>query len=223
MPPTVPLPRLHILAARTQPVALILRRGPSKWCHVLRYCTDTDELEPGSWFRGRVFKFRSDLSDDARYMAYFAMDDKGQTWNGVCEPPDLTCLVRWKTNGTLFGGGVWTGPGRLAVNLGREMGKIPSFEPVYPTANRPYITFEQLEARYGSEDAGILYERLERDGWARQGSIGLNYRLPGKQFGVRQEGDAGWLLKHAETLPELHLFYHGYSASTGHRFEFPDA
>lgn len=220
MPPTVPPPRLHILTARAAPVAVILRRGPSGWCHVLRYRTDTDQLEPGSWFQGRIYQFRCDLSDDARSMVYLAMGDKGQTWNGICEPPDLTCLVRWETNGTWFGGGVWTGPNRLAVNLGREMGKVPPFEPDFLGPQRPDVTFEQLEARHGGEDASVLYERLERDGWARQGPFGQDVKLPGNRYQVRHDGDAGWLLKRAPNLPSLRLFFRGYFAGKGLRFEF---
>jgi hypothetical protein len=153
-------------------------------------------------------------------MVYLAMGNKGQTWNGVCEPPRLTCLAQWETNGTWFGGGVWTGPRHLAVNLGREMGKVPSFKPDFPSGQRPDIVFEQLEARYGGEDESILYERLERDGWARQGPFGENVKLPGNQYQVRHDGDAGWLLKRSQDLPEIRLFFRGYLGGEGRRFEF---
>lgn len=202
MPPTVPPPRLHILAARTEPVAVILRRGPSKWCHVLRYRTDTDELEHGSWFRGRIYQFRCDLSDDGRYMVYLAMGDKGQTWNGVCEPPRLTCLAQWPTLGTWFGGGVWTGPRSLAVNIGRGtgLGWGRKFEPDYPGDLRPEIDFAELDARHGGEDESVLYERLERDGWTRKGSF--------------------WFMERDTNLPQIRLFFRGYFDDEGRRFEF---
>lgn len=222
MPPTIPPPRLHILAARTEPVAVILRRGPSKWCHVLRYRTDTDELEPGSWFRGRIYQFRCDLSDDGRSMVYLAMGDKGQTWNGVCEPPRLTCLAQWETDGTWFGGGLWTGPRRLAVNLGRGPGILfgRRFKPDYPGPQRPEVEYNFHEAKHGGEDESILYERLERDGWIRQGPFGEDVKLPGKQYQVRHDGDAGWLIKRGPTLPEIRLFFRGYFGGEGRRFEF---
>jgi hypothetical protein len=149
------------------------------------------------------------------------MGNRGQIWNGVCEPPRLTCLAQWQVDDTWFGGGVWTGPRRLAVNLGRGS-DVPwghEFQLEYPCDSRPEIEFDLLEARYGGEDDSVLYERLERDGWIRRGSFGENVKLPGKQYQIRHDGDAGWLLKRHAALPEIRLFYRGYFAE-GRRFEF---
>jgi hypothetical protein len=150
------------------------------------------------------------------------MGDKGQTWNGVCEPPRLTCLAQWETLGTWFGGGLWTGPRRLAVNLGRGPGLLfgRKFKPEYPAPQKPEIEYDFHEANHGGEDESILYERLQRDGWIRQGPFGEDVELPGKQYQVRHDGDAGWLLNRGPTLPEMRLFFRGYFAGEGRRFEF---
>lgn len=216
-----PPPRLHIMTARTEPVAVILRRGPSDWFHVLRYRTDTDEVEHGSWFRGRIYQFRCDVSDDGHYMVYLAMGDKGETWNGVCVPPYLKCLAQWETFGTWFGGGVWTGPRRLAVNNGRgsAMDCSPT-KPEFPSEERPDINFVNLDQSEHGEDEGVLYSRLQRDGWVRQGPFGEDIKVEGKQYQVRHDGDAGWLLMRGPDLPKMRLYFRGYFAGEGRRFEF---
>lgn len=56
-----PPPRLHLLVARDAPKILIIRRGPSKVFHLIAWNTETDEFEQGSWFRGRLYEYRSDL------------------------------------------------------------------------------------------------------------------------------------------------------------------
>jgi hypothetical protein len=44
--------RLFVFHAREKPVALILRRGPARWYHLIAWRTDTDTFEHGAWFRG---------------------------------------------------------------------------------------------------------------------------------------------------------------------------
>jgi len=75
------------------------------------------------------------------------------------------------------------------------------------------------QSKYG-EDEGVLYERLKRDGWKRQGPFGRNTRVPGKQYAIRREGDPGWLLQPGRDLPALRLYYRGYYEGEGRRFEF---
>lgn len=230
MPPTIPPPRLHILAARTEPVAVILRRGPSKWCHVLRYRTDTDELEPGSWFRGRIYQFRCDLSDDGRSMVYLAMGDKGQTWNGVCEPPLLTPIAQWSNYSTYYGGGIWLSDQLLAVNIGKNAARGAG-QPFSPDVVAPsedhglhFVIHDSsaLNPR-GSiwgESEGVLYPRLLRDGWTRQGPFGEDRMSEGKDYEVRHEGDAGWSTEPTAQRPMVRMYYRGYFAKKGRRFEF---
>ncbi|MBV9495383.1 MAG: hypothetical protein JOZ54_14135 [Acidobacteria bacterium] len=48
--------RLFGLIARDGPRAVIFRRGPSKRVHLVSWNTDTDAIEPGQTFHGRVYE-----------------------------------------------------------------------------------------------------------------------------------------------------------------------
>lgn len=93
MPVESPPPRLHFLVAARAPIVIVLARVRSKWFHVMRWNTAADELEPGSWFRGRIYGERCDVSFDGEWMAYFAAGGAGSnTWTGVCRAPWLATL-----------------------------------------------------------------------------------------------------------------------------------
>jgi hypothetical protein len=88
--------RIHLLCARGEPVVIVLRRKPSRWFHVLRWNTRTDAIEQGSWFYGRIYEKRCDVSPDRRWIIYFASaqhDHNFPTWTGLCEPRACRRLV----------------------------------------------------------------------------------------------------------------------------------
>jgi hypothetical protein len=232
MPPTIPPSRLHILAARTKPLAVILRRGPSEWFHVLRYRTDTDELEPGAWFRGHIYRFRCDLSDDGRYMVVFAMGPRARTWSAVCEPPSLTPLAEWSTylSTSYYGGGIWLSDRTVAVNIGKNA-KSGAGQPFNPDVLAPSEDHDLQFVIHDSsalnprgniwgESEGVLYPRLQRDGWTRQGPFGEDRKSEGKDYEVRHEGDSGWSTGPTPQRPMLRMYYRGYLAKKGRSFEF---
>jgi hypothetical protein len=109
--------RIHLLVAKQAPVAVILRRKPSRTWHILRWNLQTDELTPGSWFRGKLYPMRSDLSWDGRLMSYLAMGGTLDTWNGLCEVPFLKTVAQWENTGTWNGGAVWLKPDTAYLNL----------------------------------------------------------------------------------------------------------
>lgn len=94
-----PACRLSVCIAREAPVAVILRRGPSKWVRLIRWDMETDTFEPGQWLHGRIPQ--CDLSPDGRYLAYFADDFRphrhSEAWIAISRPPYLTALALWKT------------------------------------------------------------------------------------------------------------------------------
>src|SRR3954463_2835513 len=59
--------------ASRAPVALILRRGPSKWAEAIRWDIRKDAFERGEWFYGRIHEERSDLSPNGELLVYLAM------------------------------------------------------------------------------------------------------------------------------------------------------
>lgn len=65
-PNPIPPCRLHVLLARRAPVAVIFRRGPTKWVQIIRWDTEKDIFEAGQWFHGRIYEGRSDLSPSGK-------------------------------------------------------------------------------------------------------------------------------------------------------------
>jgi hypothetical protein len=108
--------RIHLLAARTAPVVIVLRRKPTRVFHVLRWDTRTDTIEAGSWFFGRIYEKRCDVSPDGAWMIYFAAaPGSAKTWTGLAQPPWLKALAWHAGTGTWLGGGFWRDAGTLCV------------------------------------------------------------------------------------------------------------
>lgn len=216
--PKLPPARIHLLAARAAPRVIVIRRKPSRVVHILRWNTLTDELEPGSWFRGRLYEMRSDVSFDGEWMAYLVMGSTGGTWTGICRPPFLRTEVHWENAGTWNGGGVFTQVDRLEMNAGhmaREMREaMQSVRPSLPFRVEPM-------ARHGyGEDEGVLYPRFARDGYRRLGPFGESRPLPGREYTVLCVDDPGWEVRPSETHPRLRVRYRGYYGGRGRVFEF---
>ena len=101
---------LFVLQASDAPIAVILRRGPSRWYHIIRWDTRTDEFTHGSWIKGRIYEDRCDVSPDGELLLYFVLQgsrfDTSLThaWTAVSRVPYLQALTLWP-QGTTYGGG----------------------------------------------------------------------------------------------------------------------
>jgi hypothetical protein len=143
-------PRLFVVLAKEAPIAVVLRRGPAAWYHVILWHTDTDEFEPGAWFKGRIYEERCDLSPDGALFLYFALQGsrwrtsyKG-SWTAVSRPPWLQALVLWPQGDT------WGGGGRFVSARSRSDGYALRHHPDHPLVG--------LEAVSGSRAvAGDLF------------------------------------------------------------------
>ena len=119
-------PRIDILFAAESPQALILRRGPSDWVHVLTWDTSTDVVTRGAWFHGRIDASRCSLSPDGQLLIYFAVCHRktsrwplGFAWTAISKPPWLTALVRWTQSDTWAGGGSFCGNNSVLLNFSK--------------------------------------------------------------------------------------------------------
>lgn len=156
-----PSPRLSVLFAPSAPIALIFRRGPSKWTLLTKWRTDRDTFTDGDWFYGSLYPRRSDLSPDGRFLVYFAAFSKQprfrspqQSWTGISEIPSLQPLASWPKEDCWFGGGLFDGPRRLLINdRDGETIKLPNG-----------ISASFNPDAYG-EDEPVYSKRLARDGW----------------------------------------------------------
>ena len=122
---------LFVIPARDEPVAVILRRGPSAWYHVILWDTRRDIFTHGAWFKGRIYEDRCDLSPDGRLFVYFVRQSSRRgtsfthAWTAVSRPPWLHALVLWPQGTTYGGGGKFTAPRTLCG--GSSDGTHPDF------------------------------------------------------------------------------------------------
>lgn len=102
MPRHVPC-RLHVVMAREAHVAVILRRGPTKWYQVIKWDTNTDQFEDGAWFHGTIHENACELSPDGKWFVYSASKydqrligtDYCFCWTAVSRPPWLDAFGLW--------------------------------------------------------------------------------------------------------------------------------
>jgi len=156
--------RLFALIAREARKAVVFRRGPSKSVLLLLWDLQTDRLQTGQWFKGRIYDRRCDLSPDGQLLAYFAASYRGpwRTWTAISRPPYLTALAAWPKGDAWGGGGLfhdnrslelnhWPGPDmQVAAEFALPRGF--SVEPLGPESGR-------------GEDDPISSIRAHRDGW----------------------------------------------------------
>ena len=113
--------KLFVIHARDVPKAIILRRGPSAWYHVILWNTESDELERGAWIKGRIYEENCDLSPDGELFVYFVHQgsrsdtDFTHAWTALSRPPWLKALALWPQGTTYGGGGRFTGIRKLAL------------------------------------------------------------------------------------------------------------
>lgn len=210
--------RIHLLAAKEAPFVVVIRRKPSRLCHIMCWNTKNDHFEYGSWFRGRIYEKRSDVSFDGKYMVYLAMGSSGETWTGVCQPPFLKTYVDWENCGTWHGGGVFTANRLLEINAGYA--ESVAFEAIEKAGSKLPFRCKTLENPGYGEDEGVLYPRLERDGFRRIGPLGEEVVVPGIGYHTVCKNDPGWVVRPSRSHPELRLRYRGYSSGHGRIFEW---
>ncbi|GIH67158.1 hypothetical protein [Microbispora siamensis] len=155
---TFPPPcRLYVLLATAAPTALIMRRGPSAWWHLLEWDLQAGEVRHGAWLRGTLYPRRCDISPDGKLLGYFALGDGQSPWDtyfAVSKTPWLTALAAWHTHGT------WTAGCRFATDnsltISASMDKRP-FHGSYPYG----ATVEDLSFDWTRRDLQNEYKR----GW----------------------------------------------------------
>ncbi|MCC6547519.1 hypothetical protein IT570_10165 [Candidatus Sumerlaeota bacterium] len=159
-----PSTTLYIHPASHSPLALVIRRGPSKWWHFLLWDRDTGIITPGSWFNGMIYPHRCDLSPRGNWMLLLAGNATNDpcAWTAVCQPPNVKAICFFPQSHAKNGGGffdarqpiVWLN--RMENTAEQEDFSKHGFEIGYQEKNQP---------PYGS-----FSDRLERDGWKHHGA-----------------------------------------------------
>ena len=155
---------LYIHPASHSPLALVIRRGPSKWWHFLLWDRDTGIVTPGSWFNGMMYPHRCDLSPRGDWMLILALNATNDpcAWTAICHPPNVKAVCFFPQTSAKTGGGffdarqpiVWLN--RLETTTEQQDFSRHGFEIGYQEKNQPPY--------------GTFVERLERDGWKHIGA-----------------------------------------------------
>ncbi|MBI2093698.1 MAG: hypothetical protein HYT88_03130 [Candidatus Omnitrophica bacterium] len=155
--------RLFAILARETPLAVVLRRGPSKQVQLIRWDRAKDRFEYGQWLKGRIYERRCDLSPSGDKLIYFAAKYKKPlfSWTAVSRPPYLTALTLWPKGDGWGGGGLFKSEQAILLNhRADEMGLAKGF------GLPPQLKVLPFGVRPGwGEDDPIYHERLLRDGW----------------------------------------------------------
>jgi hypothetical protein len=155
--------RLFCILARDAPMGVILRRGPSEWVRLISWNTRTDRIDRGQWLHAHIYARRCDLSPDGRLMIYFCRDGRTGIGNytAISKPPWFTALALWPQDHT------WRGGGLFLTNTTVFLNQVGQCQPLADKQPRGLkIVYEQSYGPPGnSEDLGIYFPRLIRDGW----------------------------------------------------------
>lgn len=216
-----PPARIHVLLARTAPVGLVWRRGPSKHVCAIGWNRLNDTFVVGQWLKGRIYERRSDLSPDGQHLIYFALKGKPGANISTCHTyvsraPYLKPVGQWDRADNRYGGGLFTNATTFWIN--DERGHRP-FRMPRGLRSVPHYRDENV---FGCDCAGLYFLRLQQDGWTLTNRQEV---LTGKGIGIfeRSAGE-GWLLRrlaHAVTAnaADTHELLH---AASGKVLSFPD-
>lgn len=104
------MPKLFVITARDVDSAIILRRGPSEWFHLITWDTHRDHFEHGAWIKGRIYCEKCDLSPNGQLFLYTvrhagsARTKLTDVYSAISRPPWLFALAV-QPHGTSYGGG----------------------------------------------------------------------------------------------------------------------
>ena len=188
--------RLHVLFRPETPLAVIIRRGPSKTVCTLGWDRRDDSISLGQWMRARIYERRSDISSDGKYMIYLAMNGRWTSsvkgsWTAISRTPYLKAITLWPKGDCWQGGGLFTDQHTFWLN-GCHDAPLPTPEgPARGMAKelRQTETFPGI-AHYNAECLGIYYNRLQRDGWELVESSHDQYLTV-----FHKAAGAGWILR----------------------------
>jgi hypothetical protein len=202
--------RLFVYFARSAPLGVVLRRGPSDWARLSLWHTDTDRIEHGQWIKGRVYERRSDLSADGRIFAAFVRQSGARnpagvdSWIALSRPPSFTALAVWYVGGTYHTGAFFPEDDMLWLGFMKES---PPDVGTKPPALRiaPPQPIQYVDGTGEWTERTVHFNRLLRDGWR------LIEREPYATFWERPHPDGTLSLSMVHVLEDFTRFGGPYS------------
>ena len=166
MATTAPPPRLFVIVATDADVAVIFRKGPASWYHLVRWDTRNDSFEHGAWFKGRIYPEKCDLSPHGRLLLYFVQHGSrtgtsySSAYTAVSRVPWMEALVLWPEGNTWGGGGRFLSSAHVALRSGCVV-------TVHPRHRDPGIKWSRVDCdwhRPGAEVPGAEWSGRDRQG-----------------------------------------------------------
>ena len=130
------MPSLFVLTAADADRAVILRRGPTKWFHVIGWDTRRDVFEHGAWLKGQIDRSLCGLSPNGELLLavvrQYAKRDTPYThgWAAVSRAPWLKALALWPYRRTCLWGGWFDGPRSVVLRSTRD--EPPDWHAAHP-------------------------------------------------------------------------------------------
>lgn len=193
-------PRLHVLLAADS--AVVIRRGPSRWWHILRWRLDPPGVEPGAWLGGQIYPRRCGVSADGALLGYSALAGRPAPWDSylaVSKAPWVHALAAWHQGNTWHWGCEFLPDGRFCTG---EAEPTPPDSGTYPfgLARRPPLPVISHPDRWRARDVqGEL-----RRGWTEHEPTGDDPAFAGAPLVLRRPGPG--LRRTA-----LRLLHHGHN------------
>lgn len=200
-PPVDPtLPRLYAIVARQARMAVVFRRGPSRWTRLLAWDLANDTITPGQWIKARVYERRCDLSPDGEMLAAFIARHKPPlgTWTTLSRPPYFTALALWPKGDAWGGGGLFESDRRFGLNHGSTALQPPGVRKREPTPAHP-------SARRDRHGRKIIDARESAKARAARKARRKSERVEASPVSQLQETDAATPMPGFETPPWLHV------------------
>ena len=205
--------RIHLLAAKEAQTIVILQRKRAKLFHVITVNTEKHWVKSGSWFRGKLYVMKCDVSFDGKFMVYLATGTSGKSWSGLCRLPWLKTLVDAEGIGTNGGGGYFARQDVLTTNVWGQ-------KKISPAAEIPFTLKDQSLNPHGRDERGAIFLKLERDGFERLGTNwGKEERIKEPSYRVICTEDDGYGKRPSVHHPQLKVRYLGYNEH-GYQFAF---
>ena len=191
------------MVATRAPVALVFRRGPSAWWHLLKWNLEDGSLGRGVWVKKKLYPRRCDLSPDGALMcfylaggfpqhptvsdAYYPTPVTGahRVFGGISRVPWLHPLKQWEEAGT------WGRGWSFADNPEVESCGSPSWLTIdgKETWIRPNENISFLnERRRGWIEAEDCPERGANDRWDEKRNVVLKKVRPAGMEVLRLHG-----------------------------------
>ncbi len=157
--------RLHVVMASEKPLAVVFRRGPSKFVATYLWNRENDSFQTGQWLNGRIYERRCDLSPDGKYLIYFALNGKWDSetkgsYTAISKAPWLKAIALYGKGDTWGGGGLFHSQNSYSLD-GCHDPKGPLKESKEIHRKDPQVPKEL----FGKKDWSPYSQRLFRDGW----------------------------------------------------------